>query len=42
MKNKPDFANHVATTNSLPLTDETNGVMSYGQPVTKLNCDSLG
>ena len=36
-----DFAKHVATTYSLPLTDETGGLMCYSQPVPKLSCDPL-
>ena len=36
-----DFAQYVATTYSLPLTDETNGVMCYRQPVPRLDCDPL-
>ena len=35
------FANHAAAVYSLPLKDETNGLICYRQPVPSTTCDAL-
>jgi hypothetical protein len=35
------FANHAAVVYSLPLTDETNGLICYRDPVPDSSCDAL-
>ena len=35
------FANHAAAVYSLPLRDETNGLICYRQPVPSTTCDAL-